>query len=169
MESSMKLKRVGILNIVSSGYEDRYVTADIRLEIEKNGITYRIDSENDRIPAYLELLSGKTVNECTQEEFIEASKIIGSSPIETFITGSTGPFGESRTFKTTSSRIEAGIKSATGYKNLSQFGIDNYKPIAETLNKNEWFAIKTGLDRINKIHAENNRPVIDFTTPGEIK
>lgn len=157
---NIKTYRTGRLNIVSSGYSDRYVVSNIWLVIEKNGVKYRIDNDLDRIPAYVQLQWGLDISECTIEQIYQASAAVNTCPITTYIKA------DSVTFATTSRRLTAGIHAATGYVKLSESGINNYRPIAETLTKDEWNAVRLGLDRINKIHATNEREIVPFEIPG---
>ena len=163
MKTNLKTLRTGTLKIVSSGYEDRYVMGHVYLVIECDGVKYHIEDDNDRVAAYARLAGWGGITNLTKKKIKHAVHEIVSCPVvmnASYINGNT-----SGTIATTSDRLSAGIYAATGYPALNERGISTYKPIAETLTKQEWMVVRSGLEQINKHHAEIGKPIVNFSIP----
>ena len=159
----IKIRRVGTLEIVSSGYADRYVATQAWLEIEKNGITYRIDESDRWEEAILEFRYGVKYEGATKEQLADAIHCRVYNPLDTYAMYEDG--NTRGQVNTTADRIDAGIKVATGYPCLNEYGIEQAKQIANTLSRHEWLVVKTGLDRINREHSRLGKPVVEYAIP----
>ena len=158
----LKCWRAGTIKIVSSGYADRYALSTVWTNIEKNGVRYRIDSANQAGLAYIEL-SGMDFQAMTEKDFADVSLVIHRSEFNLSATYKNG--ATTGTIRTTSGRLNAGIKMATGFPGLNEIGIAHATETANTLSREEWLCVRTGLEAINKTHAETGRPVVEFEIP----
>jgi len=163
--TNLRIHKCGRIDIVSSGYEDRFAMSTTWVIFEKNDIRYRIDGDNfQHIAAYVEL-AGIQADTVTAEKYAEIAEKIHSIPWKMSATYRDGFTTGSIT--TTPDRINAGIKMATGFTGLNEVGISRATEIANTLSHNEWLVIRTGLEKINKLHTEIGKPVVCFTIPDE--
>lgn len=162
---TVKITRTGTLKIVSSGYDDRYVSSECWANIRDDelNITFRVDLDDAAI-AYLRLSGIDT----TREAIMDAAKTVRASKFTTFITAeSTTEFGyKTTTFATTSERINAGIAVCTGYPRLNDVGRAEADRKSADLTADEWQAIYTGLDRVNRDHARRGKPIVEYQQQG---
>lgn len=163
MIKHVRIIKIGSIKIVSSGYTDRYVSGDVWTKLTVDGIDYRVDGDDSTQFAAFLKLAGISRNDLTSDQIEQIGMMIIKTPIFSWISYEIYPAAYS--IKTTAHRIRAGIEAATGYPNLNENGINEYRPIAETLSSQEWTAIKYGLDKINNYHAQHGMPVVNFTIP----
>jgi hypothetical protein len=164
MKNQVKCDRRGTINIVSSGYSDRYAVSDIYFVVTVNGLEFRIDNDQDRVAGYLRLM-GHNLQNLPDDIFKQAIEAVGSSPISTWISYKSG--NAHKSIKTKTQRISAGIHAARNYESLNEFGRSEYEPVAKTLTRDEWDAVRYGLQRINDEHAAIGKPIVEFTIPNE--
>ena len=159
----LKISIVGDIEIVSSGYSDRYALSTTWMIIESESVKYRIDNANDRVPAVLRLAG----LEMTDENWSVAYRAIQDGAFNTFATYEvisdvaivTGRVN------TTTARLEAGIDVAIGRQNLNEGGMEKVQEIASTLTNDEWLAIEFGLNKVNETHIRKKKPVVEFSIP----
>lgn len=163
----IKIRNIGICNIVSSGYDDRYVVCEGKTEIEIDRVKYQVDHD-DFLSAYFKL----TGIEENYENSLEALKILRNSPSHYQATTYYAPtksyqYGNSSTSFFISSRdaIAAGVKVATGFIRLNDLGIADALKNSENLTKNEWVFIKQSLEKINEDHAKQGKPAVEINIP----
>lgn len=155
----VSVRREATLEIVSSGYDDRYVSQSSYLILEVDYIRYRIDSDNHYISAYLNL-AGMKDSEKNVKKVIE---VINSSKFNQYI------YYDGTMVKSTYNRIDAGLQLALGFPHQGQTGIEKTIGIAETLSNAEWDAIRYGLNRVNDDHVRRGKPVVEFTIPSKYR
>lgn len=153
----VSIRHEATLEIVSSGYNDRYVSQTSYLILEVDNIRYRIDSDNHYISAYLNL-AGMKDNEKNVKKVIEA---INSSKFRQYL------YYDDTMVMSTPERINAGIQLALGFTRYN--GFERTTKIAETLSDAEWDAIRYGLNRVNDDHARRGKPVVEFTIPSKYR
>lgn len=152
----IKIYRTGTLEIVSSGYSDRWCMADVWLVIESDGICFRIDTDSDREGAILQLMGC----EYTTENIQIAARLIAKSDLE--LRGSYTKGNMSASIKLDAAKIRAGIDIVTGCRNLNELGIKHAKELSKNWTEHELNFIECGLTVINKRHAERGLTVVDF-------
>lgn len=155
--------RVSVLKIVSSGYSDRYVQADTYLHVDIGMDSLKIDFQDNRVPILVRL-AGYNMQTVPDDIFQECVKMAHHSPIAAWITYHPTET-DTRTIKTSASKIEAGIHAATNYAGLNDHGKSRFEPISKTLTADEWGAVRYGLQQINERHAQTGKPIIEFTIP----
>lgn len=157
---NLNLHRTGSIHIMSSGYADRYVVSTPHLTIERNGIEYQIHKDAHRVGAVLDLAG----LDHTDENVNTAIHAIVNCPLTEWITYQTG--NGTRTFQTTSNRIESGIAVALDKSPYNEHGMQSRREIAKKLTADEWAAIAYWLGRINDEHGETGRGIATFHVPG---
>ncbi|MDD2255365.1 hypothetical protein [Methanoculleus sp.] len=160
----LDVRKKGSLKITSSGYEDRWTLADIYLEIDTDDVQFRVDGSSQWPAAYCKL-AGLPVN---AENLRRAREIIALAPFATTITYEfIHEHGRGlRHIRSSSHRLNAGINVATGRAaSFSPEGAQEAAKIASDLSRDEWDAIKDGLERVNRDHERLGRPVVAFTIP----
>lgn len=152
-------RRTATLEIVSSGYEDRYVQQNVNFVITKNNIDFSVDAYS-------------TYNRCVALLTIAGVKITKKSMDLVIDKINKSTFTESIYFEdgrrsgwinTTSEKISAGIHVNNNYCNLSEYGKNKYSEIAKTLTNEEWLAVKTGLHHVNLFHTDKGLQIVPIT------
>ena len=155
----LNISILGDIEIVSSGYSDRYALLTTWMVIESESVKYRVDNVNDRAAAVLRLAG----LDMTEENWSAAYQAIQSGDFNFFAMYENA--NVSGSVKTTTARINAGISVATGCKNLNENGIAKAQEVASDLSSDEWLVIESGLNRVNEIHRKKEKPVVDFRIP----
>jgi hypothetical protein len=155
----MRIKHTGTIRIVSSGYSDRFPMSRTWYEIEREGVTYRIDGDVfDAARAWL------TLSECeiTPDALVEACKMIRRLPLTLF---GTARYANSTTTAPVSHHLSAGVAVATGFPTMTPWGIDQATADAAKLTAHDWAVIATGLREVNEHHERIGKPAVNFTIP----
>ncbi len=158
----MQVSKSGTIKIVSSGYEDRYPLCRTWMNIRCGLVTFRVDFSDQYVPALLKLAG----LELTDENYKKAAKIVNDVKYELWFT--IREKDSATAFITTSEKLRAGIAVATGFPHLNDYGICEAKEVAQTLTKDDWKAVKFGLEEVNEEAQKNGRPVVDFSIPSEV-
>lgn len=160
--SNFSISTVTTLRIASSGHGDRYVMATTRYVIEKRpGFRVYAETREDAADAFLTL----TNTDLTEEHYIEFQKLLRASPRACWIHYEANG-GARGTVPTTPQRIRAGVDVATGrHLQFRAAERERAEKLAAELTANEWRAVRTGLEEVNREQARFGRPVVEFAIP----
>lgn len=157
------------LEIVSSGYSDRFVMGTCQTTIRHDGLDYIVghgvglDDMAAAAKAILAILGLPVTRENREQAYgvFAAANIDCTIPYEIYYTDR--PWGEISCVRTSSERIEAGIAVAMDqYERLTDYGKAHVDAIVPALVQKEWWAIYGGLRRINEHHAHFGKPVVEI-------
>lgn len=157
----MKILKAGICEIVSSGYEDRFLTCTEEVILIIDDIEYKV-STGQAVKA-IASMRGLNKNDFNVTESIAKElRAVPSSFHATYIVknehGSATIRAEVRP-----EVVRGGIASATGFTGLTEFGKNNAINAAKGITESEKEFIRFGLEQINKKHRDTERPIIEFS------
>tara|TARA_B100002049_G_scaffold237336_1_gene228332 strand:- start:15137 stop:15616 length:480 start_codon:yes stop_codon:yes gene_type:complete len=157
----MQISKTGECKIVSSGYEDRYVSTDLEVTIKVEGISFCVSY--DDAPKAIAKLRGLDLDDAAVlREIAMEFHVIPANYYAVYETQRDDGGYTLSTCVVKLERVRGGIAIATGFRNLSEFGIDRAKKEAEGLTEAEKNFIRYGLEQVNKKHRERNQPVVEF-------
>lgn len=164
----LKVFRSCTLEIVSSGYGDRFVMGTCRTTIRHDHLDYivgyglALSDAQAAAKAILTILGTDDTPENRQKAYekYDAAFLDCAIPYEVACPDGTGRISSVRT---TSERIMAGIAVATEkYDGMTEPGKAHVDAIVPTITREEWWAIYGGLRLVNEHHAHFGKPVVEI-------
>lgn len=156
----MKIMKSGKCEIVSSGYDDRFLMSSYDVILLVDGIEYRVNP--DQATKAIAKMRGVSIDNI--DALSEISKELINIPTNYFATYEVASeFGHTTiTAIVRPSVISAGIAVANGFIRLTEYGIDRAIKGSADISESEKDFIRFGLEQVNKKHLERGKPVIDF-------
>lgn len=157
-------RRAQRLHIVSSGYADRYILTADHLTLHCQGLRYRLDYRPGSIEAARAYchLAGLEPTEANLKASTDANQ---TGPRETTVEYSQQTYGgaiETGLIETSRHHIEAGLAWALEDNRGTALGASKIEALAAELCREEWAAIYSALDAINRRHEREDRPVVTY-------
>lgn len=139
------------LQVVTSGYADRYVQAQESWEIDADGATVQV-SDRDVVQVYA-ALAGVSADEA-------AARLDACKPTYLAHYMMANAYGghDRSSVETRAAKLDAGV--------LYAIGKTEQPP---ELTTEEWAAIVTGLEDCNHANARWSKPIVSFRVPESIK
>lgn len=155
--NSCRVSLSGEINIVSSGYNDRYVTGHLIGNIEKDHVVFSVDS--DALISAILVLEGikcdsndyEVFQEQTRKNFERVQKQTRRLEPTTRMRVRNEKSGTTIIVEISSAELADGLNWAIKHA--------GEKP---NLTELQWNAIEYRLDEINAIHARVGKPVVEF-------